>query len=332
MAQPHRIKSLYLLVVLLICTVFSSDVWGQEIFASYQPAKKDSLSIGPGATDYLPYISKGYTLMLPKSKNIKGVLIFLEDAKYDQKNKSAKQLYAEANKSQFAVLSVSTDIPVDFYFANSSMMTAHKIIYKAFTKHKLPNHNIFFLGAGLVGHRAMRYIKYIKTHQLPFQLNIKGIVACNFTMDFTRKWHQHQRDIRLNRINLWEPKLINYLLETHLGGTPMTQPANYHNFSAYSFSNTKNDNVTYYKDYSVRAYIEPAIKHKLTQQLRTLYENNATDLVGFLAELQILGNTHTDLVVLQPKDNPATPKSTQSTWDAINKAELMHWVVNQSKN
>ena len=297
----------------------------------YEPLKNDSLNVGKGENDFLPFIQKGYTLMLPENKKIKGVLIFLEDSKYDKKNRSSKQMYNQASEKDFAVLSVSTEIPLDFYFSKSSMISTHKLIQEVFNKHHLPNENIFFLGASLVGHRAMRYIKFIKEGGFEFQLNIKGIVICNFTLDFTRKWYQHERDIRINRIDLWEPKFINYLLETHLKGTPKTNPESYHNFSTYSYFDEKNKNVPIYKNYAVRAYIEPAIKYKLTKQLRTLYENNSTDIVSFLAELELLGNKNTELTVLQPEDNTSQKKNTQSTWGAINKYELMDWILKQTK-
>ena len=320
------------LIVLFLAINFSSESFAQEIAEHYEPAKNDSVRVGEGENDFLPYIQKGYTLMLPDNKEIKGVLILLEDSKYDQKNRSSKQLYSQASENDFAVLSVSSEIPLDFYFSNSSMISTHELIKEAFDEYDLPNENIFFLGASLVGHRAMRYIKFMNESDLEFRLKIKGIVACNFTMDFIRKWYQHKRDIRINRIDLWEPKFINYLLETNLGGTPQTNPENYYDFSSYSYSDEENENIKIYKDYAVRAYIEPAIEYKLTQQLRTLYENNATDIVGFLAELKLAGNENTELVVLQPGDNPSKTRNTQSTWDAIDKDELMDWILKQTKN
>lgn len=324
-------KTPFKVFFLLLLTVLSTKSFSQKIVEYYEPVKNDSLRVGVGENDFLPFIQKGYTLMLPENKEIKGVLIFLEDSKYDKKNRSSKQMYTQASEKDFAVLSVSTEIPLDFYFSKSSMFSTHKLISEVFDTYNLPNDNIYFLGASLVGHRAMRYIKFMKESDLKFQLKIKGIVACNFTMDFTRKWHQHKRDIRLNRIDLWEPKFINYLLESNLGGTPKTNPENYHNFSSYSYANEKNDNVKLYKDYAVRAYIEPAIEYKLKKQLRTLYENNSTDIVGFLAELRIAGNENTELIVLQPKDNPSQERNTQSTWDSINKDELMDWIQKQTE-
>lgn len=320
------VKIFFLLFFITLC----EKSFSQKIIENYEPAKNDSLKVGVGKNDYLPFIQKGYSLMLPEDKNIKGVLIFLEDSKYDKKNRSSKQLYNLATQQSFAVLSVSTEIPLDFYFSKSSMISTHNQIQKVFNKYNLPNNNIFFLGASLVGHRAMRFIKFTKENNFKFQLNIKGIVICNFTMDFTRKWHQHERDIKLNRIDLWESKFINYLLETNLKGTPKKNLKNYNNFSTYSYFNNENENIKIYKNYGVLAYIEPAIKYKFTKQLKTLYENNSTDMVSFLAELKLLGNDNVELIVIQPKDNSSINKNTQSTWDAINKNELMNWIQKQT--
>ena len=110
MKMPFKV----LLIVLLTTSCWES--FSQKIVENYEPAKKDSLRVGPEENDFLPFIEKGYTLMLPENQKIKGVLILLEDSKYDQKKKSSKQLYDVASKRDFAVLSVSTEIPLDFYF------------------------------------------------------------------------------------------------------------------------------------------------------------------------------------------------------------------------
>lgn len=302
---------------------------GQNVIQDYLPIKNDSIRIGVTENDFLPLIQSGYTLMLPENKTIKGVLIFLEDSGYDKKNKSAKQVYNQASEHGFAVLSVSTEIPFDFYFTKASLQQTHKTIQDVFLKHHLPNKNIFFLGASLTGHRAMQYIKLLSENKYTFQPKIEGIVICDFTLDWTRKWHQHKREIRIKQNDIWEATFINYMLETYLNGTPETTPEQYHNFSPYSYFDKDNRNIKIYKNYAIRAYIDPAIKYRLTKQLKTLYENNATDIVGFLAELKLAGNDNTELIVLSHKDNNAQKKSTQSTWDATDKNELMDWIIKQ---
>ena len=82
--------------------------------------------------------------MVPKVKTIAGVLIFLEDSGFDKKNKNAKRLYDRASEKGFAVLSVSTEIPFDFYFSDKSSLSTNEQIQKAFTEYDLPNENIFF--------------------------------------------------------------------------------------------------------------------------------------------------------------------------------------------
>jgi hypothetical protein len=238
-------------------------------------------------------------------------------------------MYKQASKNNFAVLSVSTEIPLDFYFSKSSMNSTHHLIQEVFHNQNLPNENIFFLGASLVGHRALKYIEFIKKGDYDSQLNIKGVVICDFTLDWTRKWQQHKRDIKINRIDLWEPIFMNYMLETYLKGTPKTVPDNYNNFSSYSYSDEHNEHVKVYKNYAVRAYIEPKIKYRLKKYFRTLYENNSTDIVGFLAELELAGNKNTELIVLHPSYNASQERNTQTTWDEINKDELMDWIQKQ---
>ncbi|MEM7185645.1 MAG: hypothetical protein AAF466_03210, partial [Bacteroidota bacterium] len=305
--------------------------FSQTLVQKYEPAIQDSLKVGAGANDYLPYIQSGYTLMLPEEQRVRGVLIFLEDSEIDLKNKNAKQLYEQASHEGFAVLSVSSELPLDFYFSESSMQTAHQHIHDAFSEHNLPNTNVFFLGGSLVGHRAIRYIKFLSESNAPFRPEIKGIVMCHFTLDWTRKWYQHQRDIRINRINLWEPRFINYMLETQLQGTPKTAPERYHEFSPYSYFDEKNENVNIYKNVAIRAYVQPDITYRLNKYHRTLYDNNAPDMVGFIAEVQLAGNERAELIVLHPDNNAPQEKKVGSTWDTIDKNELMDWIVEQMK-
>ena len=325
-------KAFFTLLLLWVALVIGQTSRAQKVVQVYHPAKNDSIRVGTGVNDFLPYIEKGYTLMLPNDRTTKGVLIFLEDSDLDNKNSDAKLVYDLAAKNGFAVLSVSSEIPLDFYFTESSMASTHHLIEEAFEQHDLPNENVFFLGASLVGHRAMRYITYLKEKDPIFQLQIRGLVICNFTLDWTRKWYQHQRDFRIDKINLWEPTFINFMLETYLNGTPKTQPQKYHDFSAYSYFDLKNTNIGLYKDYAIRAYIKPDIKYRLRKYHRSLYDNNAPDIVGFLAELRLAGNENTDLIVIHPEELPSRKKESSSIWQTLDKTELMDWIMEQAVN
>ena len=67
-------KTPFKLLLLLFLTTLSTKSFSQKIIKDYEPVKNDSLKIGIGENDFLPFIQKGYTLMLPENKKIKGVL------------------------------------------------------------------------------------------------------------------------------------------------------------------------------------------------------------------------------------------------------------------
>jgi len=320
-----------LLFFLILITNFSNKLFSQNIIQEYQQKKNDSLRIGVGEKDFLPYIQKGYTLMLPRCKNLNGVLIFLEDSGYDKKNKLSKQIYKAASKNNFAVLSVSSEIPFDFYFSKETAISSHKIISKVFEKYKLPNKNIFFIGVALSGHRAMKHIEFMKEDNYKFQLNVKGIVLCNTKLDWSMEWYKYDREKRNKRNDLWEPTFANYMLETNLNGTPKTNIESYYNFSTYSYFDEKKENIKYYTTYSVRAYIEPAITYWLKRHLKTMYDNNSPDAVGLLAELELAGNQNTELIVFESDDKKSQKKNSDTIWERINKKELMNWIKKQSE-
>ena len=199
-----------------------------------------------------------------------------------------------------------------------------KLFAKETTLPTSANTNIFLLAPGLTF-----ILSLMGWAVIPFA---EGVVICDFTLDWIRKWQQHKRDIKINRINLWEPIFMNFMMETYLKGTPKTAQDNYHNFSTYSYSDENNENIKFYKNYAVRAYIEPKIKYRLKKYYRTLYENNSTDIVGFLAELELAGNENTELIVLQPEEyNQSENRNTQTTWNEINKDELMDWINKQTE-
>lgn len=325
-------KTFRLLFLIFLISSGNNNLIAQNIIEEYEEKKNDSIRIGTGEKDFLPLIQKGYTLMLPKKKEIKGVLIFLEDSGYDKKNKISKQIYSKASKNSFAVLSVSTEIPFDFYFSKNSAIHSHELIKKAFDTYGLPNKNIFFLGVALSGHRAMKHIEFMKKDNYSFQLNIKGIVLCNTKLDWAMEWYKYDREKRNKRNDLWEPTFANYMLETHLNGTPKTNVESYYNFSTYSYFDEKKEKIKLYSNYSVRAYIEPAIKYWLKRHLKTMYDNNSPDAVGLLAELELAGNQNTELIVFDSDvDDTKEKKNSDSIWKKINKRELMTWIKNQSE-
>ncbi|MEP2057981.1 MAG: hypothetical protein ABJJ05_09255 [Maribacter litoralis] len=317
---------------LLLMSSFFNNSFSQNIIQEYHPLKKDSIRIGKGEKDFLKYIQKGYILSLPKKKQILGTLIFLEGSGFDKKNKSAKLVYKQANKKGFAILSVSTEIPLDFYFTDNSSQTAHQIIEKVFKEHNLPNYNIFLIGAGLSGHRAMKYVEYIKKSNPLFKLNLIGMVICDSALDWVRQYNEGARDIRIkfNEGSIWEGTFSTYLLNENLKGTPKSNLENYLDFSSYSYFDEKSRHIKYFKDLAIRTYMQVAIEYWLEEKRKTPIDNNGSDMVGLIAELKLIGNNKSELKVIYPNDSKSEKKNVDGTWISVDKKELIKWILKRS--
>ncbi|MDO6820264.1 hypothetical protein Q4597_13850 [Zobellia sp. 1_MG-2023] len=286
------------------------------------------MQIGKLDTDFLKFIEKGYTLALPDKGKINGVIIFLEDSKFDNKNNSAKQIYSQSNQSGYAVLSVSTEIPLDFFFSDISILDAHLAIKKAFKENKLPNKNVFLMGVGLSGHRVLKYVEFVHKTNPNFKLNIAGLVVCDAPLDWVRQYNEGKRDRRINFDEgaVWEGTFSNYVLEKNLGGTPATHLEEYLEFSSYSYSDETNRHIHCFKEYPTRAYMEVAIEYWLEKKRKTTIDNNGPDMVGLIAQLKLMGNENSDLVIFYPEDSNTEKKNTAATWVAVDKDELIDWV------
>lgn len=325
-------ESLRTFSLLILAFIFCNNSFSQNIVQEYESAKNDSIRIGEGEKDFLEYIQKGYTLSIPKKNKIVGTLIFLEGSGFDKKNKSAKLMYKQANKNGFGVLSVSTEIPLDFYFTDNSSQIAHEIIEKAFKDNNLPNNNIFLVGAGLSGHRAMKYVEYIEKANPDFKLNLTGMVICDSALDWVRQYNEGARDVRINynEGSVWEGKFSTYLLENHLNGTPETNLEKYLDFSPYSYFDKKSRHIKYYKDLAIRTYLQIDVEYWLDEKRKTLFDNNASDMIGLIAELKLTGNKKSDLKVIYPKDSKSEKKNVDGTWISVDKKELMKWILKQT--
>ena len=327
-------KTLFKPLFLLFLTISSMKSFSQNMVEYYEPVKNDSIRIGKLDSDFLKYIEKGYTLAKPEDgKNISGVIVFLEDSGFENKNMSAKQIYSQANKAGFAVLSVSTEIPLDFFFSESSIIDAHKTIKNAFEKNYLPNKNVFLIGVGLSGHRTLKYVEYIKKNQPKFSLNISGLIICDAPLDWVRQYNEGNRDRRINFEEgaVWEGTFSNYVLENNLNGTPKSNLESYLDFSTYSYSDETDRHIKYFQEFPIRTYIEIAIEYWLEKKRKTTIDNNAPDMVGLIAQMKLAENENAELKIIYPQDSKTEKKNTAATWISVDKDELMEWIKKQSE-
>src|SRR6185503_1433893 len=158
-----------------------------------------------------PPASKGYTLLLPDTgREVAGTILILMDDKPNLSDTAA--IHQPANARGFATLYISTGIPVDLYFSESSLVYADSLIKEVFSRYHLPNKNIFLVGTMVAGHRALKYIEYCRKGKSQFNPSIKGVVLCESPIDWVRQWYECQKQVRdhLSPTGFFEGNFVTY--------------------------------------------------------------------------------------------------------------------------
>jgi hypothetical protein len=318
-------------ILLLFCLNKFADA---QIIHEHYIKSRDSLRIGSGKGDFLPYDKKGYTLILPDSiKNLSGILVSLDDRKFNRGD-SAQQIYPQANAQGYGVLYVSTGVPVDLFMSKRSLVYIDTLLKSLFDRYDLPEKNIFFLGVNLSGYRALKYIQYRNQNKAAFRGTVGGVILCDGVLDWVRQWYEAKKGVKDNfaESSVFEGKLITYLLEKHLGGTPRTKLESYLEFSAYSYFDERNRHLKYLENMAVRAYSEPATIYWMEEKGKTTFDTNFPDMAGIINELKLAGNNDAELTLFHQDPKLKDRRNPNYTWGLVDKTELMNWIISKAKN
>jgi hypothetical protein len=332
MALTLNMKRITIIIYLLI---FSWRTEGQQIFERYT-LQTGMMKYGSGIQDTIPYGKKGYSIALPANGQvIKGTVLILEDMPVNLRDSSKApyiQIDKEACPKGFAVLYISTGIPIDLYFSKSSLQYVDMIMHEVFSQFHLPNKNIFLLGAMVSGHRALKYIEYCRMGLSRFNPNITGLVMSESAIDWVRQWYECQKQVRdsLSATGYFEGNLVSYLFKENLKTSPIVNIGPYIDFSGYSYFDVKMTKPKLYKDLSIRAYTYADTRYWFSAQGHGVFDSNFPDMSGFINEQKLAGNKNAELIVFH--SNPSDPLNTELrrqslTWDLVDRAELIDWMT-----
>ena len=326
------------LISFLLLFILSVQIRGQQVFQEYTKLN-GSLRYGNGSYEFFPYGKRGYTLVTPgKKDSLPGTIVMLDDEMIDLRDSTKSQYIRfdrEANAKGFAVLYVSTGIPVDLYFSTASLIYVDTAMKRIFRQYHLPNKNIFLLGAMVSGHRALKYIEYCKTGLSSFNPNITGVAICESAIDWVRQWYECQKQIRdsSTAVKYFEGNLVTYLFKANLKTTPMTDIDAFINFSPYCYFDTKMKKAKIYRDLAIRAYTFADTRYWFSAQGYGVFDSNYPDMSGFINEQKLAGNKKAELIVFH--SNPDDPlkndlRRQSATWELVDKVELINWMVGES--
>jgi len=321
---------------LLLMFSFIEQSHAQKIIQDYS-YERDSLRIGKGPKDFLPYSEKGFTLILPEGRqDFQGTVIALEDYRlYGRDTLKYQSFSIEATKKGLAFLIIATGVPFDLYFSEKSLIYSDTLMKSVFTHYHLPVKNIFLLGEMNCGHRALKYIEYCKNKKSVFNPPVKGVVLSESAIDWVRQWYEGQKQVRdhLTEGGFFEGNMITYLFHENIKSTPASDISKYIEFSPYSYFDTDMKKPELYKDLSIRAYTYADIRYWFSAQGKGVYDSNYPDMSGFINEQKLIGNKKAELIVFHssPDDKLNNKlKAQSSTWNLVDKLELVDWIVNQS--
>jgi len=321
-----------------ILLVFFSDLKSQNIFEQYSRLT-GSLRYGEGSKDTIPNGNRGYTLILPEKNHlVSGTILMLEDDKVDMQDTTRSQhihIDKEAIPRGFAVLYISTGIPVDLYFSISSMRYVDSVLADVFNRYQLPNRNIFLLGAMVSGHRALKYIEYCKTGMSKFNPNLTGVIVSESAIDWVRMWYEAQKQVRDNftPTQNFEGHFLTYIFKENLKTTPVNNIGEYIKFSPYSYFDIEMSKPKIYASLAIRAYTYADTRYWFSAPGKGIFDSNYPDMSGFINEQKIAGNKKAELIVFYSKaEDPVKNEMRRQslTWDLVDKTELVNWMVSQS--
>ena len=319
------VRFLALLCLLLISRLLP----GQRITSAYEPIA-DSLHVGAG--NYLPHFDRGYTVMLPDSGTATGLLLAIEDRPPDLETADPGSLiHPAALAAGLGVLYLSTGVPVDLFLDTTSLEYVHRTLREVAQAHGLEARPVFLFGSMVAGHRALKYVEFVRRGDKPWRPDLRGAILSESPLDWVRMWFEGVKQFRdaLTPVKTFEGQLIRTLFADAWGVTPVEDPERFAEFSPYSYFTEEVDNRLLFNDLFIRAYTYAPLNHWSTMNGNNVYDCNFPDMVGLINEQHLIGNRRAELVVYTPGETKSSHEMQKQadTWLRVDKQELVDWVI-----
>lgn len=309
-------------ITILLCWVLSSSllfaqkVINKEILVEGEILLADGISI--------PKINKGYTLWLPESQKVEGLIVFTH-ARRD--TVSSEFIIDYAISQRLAVLYATTENRLEFFFDSARMKEIENYVYEVLTTHKIPEANLLYCGMSLEGTRALKLALYARSKTSAHKLIPKAIAICDSPLDMVR-FHKEMvkaKVLNFNPITANEGTWVSGYLERNLGGTPVDALNAYIDYSPYCYTANGGPNLKLLEDIAIRCYTEPDVGWWMETRRKDYYAMNAIDLAALINELTILGNEMSELIITTNKGYLEDGSRHPHTWNIVDTKELIDW-------
>jgi hypothetical protein len=314
---------------LLALTFFSTCIFAQKFIEEYKPPE-GYLRIGPEQEQMIPMVEKGYTLILPESEEVQGVVVVPGGRRYNFKESISKKgtLENEALKKNLAVLHILTGNPIDFYFTTDVLSEVTKRIQTILLDNDLKGKPVYLTGMSLGGTRALKLAIYFENNKEKYWLRPAAAAVVDAPLDMVRFWDVENR-VLLNKFNqtaVEEAKWVTYILKENLG-TPQENFNNYVDYSPFVYTSEEGGNADELRSVPVRAYHEPDVNWWIENRRKDYYSMNSVDMAGLINQLKLLENDDAELITTHQKREDYANGSSPHTDTIVDYAELMDWFL-----
>ena len=270
-------------------------------------------------------MAAGYTLWLPNSKP-DGAVVFFHAERDTLSPSTIRDLSLKRN---LAVLFVTTENRLEFFFEVKQMRQVERFIYESCLSHGIPLGNLLFSGMSLEGTRALKMAVFSKSEDSKYRLIPKALVICDSPLDMVRFWAETNKAWRmnLNEVSASEGQWVSQYLAKNLGGKPEDVLTNYINYSPFCYTAEHGGNARFLTDIPIKAYTEPDVKWWMENRGKDYYSMNAIDAAALINQLQIDGNTEAELILTENKGYRPDGSRHPHSWSIVDEREMLDWFL-----
>lgn len=302
-------RLLFLIGLLLL----STEMYAQKVVNIRHPSAIQSIEVNAGLS--IPSIPAGYTIWLPAKSPPRG-LIVVQEARRDSVVQNS--LIKTALKAKLAVLYISTNNPIEFYFTDKSIKVVADDIVRICSNFQIPENEILYIGNELAGTRALKLAIFCEQNKEYRTIKPKAIALSNSPIDIHRYFNYSKgwQSISLHEGSGEVKFSVREYLKKNLDGTPLNNKARYTSYSPYSNYVLNGGNAAYFTKIYIRAYISQDINYQ-----NAILGGNSYDVYNFAKQVERLGSNRSEIVFM-------SSTSSKQTNSDLDEKEVIHWFVN----
>lgn len=281
---------------------------------------------------YSFYISDGnstelyYYKMVPKGKPLGVLTIFPSGGETIENLLAQIDLHKKAYDNNVLVLIPSMNwgtiqrIP-DIAFLDT-------IFKQVVMEHEVSKENFFLCGLSNGGMISLTYAIHSVRDSSTY-IKPKGIIGLDPILDFARFYRYCEREIarNYNPAGTAEAQWFFNVYNQVYGGPPDSFPQKYIDASTFSFGAENGGNANYLRDIGILMYSDLDLDHLINKRQRNLYDWNGIDIVAFVNQLKINGNTNAEVVISQNKGIRLDGTKHPHSWSIMDTDKTIKWIL-----